>query len=115
MCFVDSEPRVGRHLIETLERLGANNADVRVSDAIKFLRHPAERFDIVFLDPPFASDLLPRACDALAAGWLLPNALVYLEAPADTPLPELPRGWSVHRSGRAGQVSYHLVRAPSAA
>jgi 16S rRNA (guanine966-N2)-methyltransferase len=109
--FIDSEPLIGRHIQETLQRLGAVNGFMRTADALKFLDGPARQYDVVFLDPPFASNLLPRVCNRLATGgWLASEALIYLECPADQPLPQLAAGWQVHRTKRAGQVGYYLLR-----
>lgn len=121
VTFVDREPHVGRHIKQTLQRLGAGGATVQVEDAARFLgRTPraldvARPYDIVFLDPPFASALLPLAFEQLPQGWLAPDAYIYVECPADVPLPPLPSGWSVYRSKQAGQVGYHLLRATAAA
>ena len=112
--FVDSEPRIGRHLEATLEKLRAEGGQVHVADALRFLEGPRREFDIVFLDPPYASDLLQTVCDRLATGWLASDAYIYLECPADRSLPVLPAHWTIHRSKRAGQVGYHLLRANSA-
>lgn len=114
--FVDSEPRVGRHLEDTLRRLDASESTVHVAEALRFLdgppRTPDRAFNMVFLDPPYASNLLQHVCEKLAAGgWLAGNAFIYLESRADQPLPALPAAWSIHRTGRAGQVGYHLLRA----
>jgi len=114
--FIDSEPAIGRHLLETLQRLDAANAAVRTADALKFLdqRHAGGHYDVVFLDPPYASDLLLQVCNKLAAAdWLARGALIYLECAADKPLPQLPAAWQVHRSKRAGQVGYHLLHTGS--
>ncbi|HEX2494041.1 MAG TPA: 16S rRNA (guanine(966)-N(2))-methyltransferase RsmD, partial [Steroidobacter sp.] len=109
-AFVDREPRAGQRLTQTLARLGATaNAAVYVEEAVRFLRREPQPFDVVFLDPPFASGLLAEACAALEAGWLAREAWVYIECPADAGLPALPAGWSVHRTKRAGQVGYHLL------
>jgi 16S rRNA (guanine966-N2)-methyltransferase len=111
VTFVDREPQVRGHLLQTLQRLGSDDVTVVVDDAVRFLeRQPAQRFDIVFLDPPFASSLLQSALAALAQGWLAEEAFVYVECPSDTQLPVLPAGWLVHRTKRAGQVGYHLLR-----
>jgi 16S rRNA (guanine966-N2)-methyltransferase len=110
VTFVDREPRVGRHLTQTLERLKSSDADVHIGDALSFLARAPRQYDIVFLDPPFASDLLQQACARLGAGWVAPGAHIYLENPADQALPPLPAGWSVHRTKQAGQVGYHLLR-----
>lgn len=109
VTFVDREPMLGRHLTATLQKLGAADAaTVYIEDARQFLRRPPHPYDIVFLDPPFASDV-QSVCDELARGWLASDAWVYLERPADAPSPSLPSTWSMHRSQRAGQVGYHLL------
>lgn len=114
--FIDSEPAIGRHLQETLRRLQVANAVVRIADALKFLDQGRieGRYDIVFLDPPYASDVLLHVCSKLAAGdWLARDALIYMECASDKPLPPLPAAWQVHRSKRAGQVGYHLLHTGS--
>jgi 16S rRNA (guanine966-N2)-methyltransferase len=70
---------------------------------------PRTRYDVVFLDPPFASGELSAAAAALErGGWLAPQARIYLEHARATPLPALPDGWQELRAGHAGEVGYHL-------
>lgn len=107
---VERDREVVRHLQDTAKRLEAVGFAAIASDALAYLGGPATAFDIVFLDPPYASDVLTHVLPRLAQGWLVSGALIYLEAPADAGVPPLPGGWSVHRSKRAGQVGYHLLR-----
>jgi 16S rRNA (guanine966-N2)-methyltransferase len=66
-------------------------------------------YDIVFLDPPFASGELAAAAATLERrGWLAPHARIYLEHARHTALPTLPVGWRELRAGQAGEVGYHL-------
>lgn len=111
VTFVDREPQVGRHLTQTLQRLGATGATVETQDALRFLERAPQPFDVIFLDPPFASTLLATVFAKLPRGWLAPNAHIYVETPAETPLPPLSSGWTLYRSKQAGQVGYHLLRA----
>ncbi len=91
-------------------QLKAEHADIVHADAAEFLRGPAAAFDIVFLDPPYASGLLAPCIQLLdARGWLKPDGLIYLEAPEGEALP-LPENWRLIRSKTAGQVGYHLAR-----
>jgi 16S rRNA (guanine966-N2)-methyltransferase len=110
VTFVDREPQIGRHLAQTLERLGSRDATVVIEDAQRFLSRPPQPFDIVFLDPPFDSDVLVQVGTRLQ-GWLAPGAYIYVECPADRSLAPLPVQWQVQRTKRAGQVGYHLLRA----
>jgi 16S rRNA (guanine966-N2)-methyltransferase len=111
VTFVDREPQIGRHLAQTLERLGSRDGAVAVEDAMRFLQRQPQPFNIVFLDPPFDSALLEEAGRRLQQGWLAPGAHIYVECPADHSLATLPAQWAVQRAKRAGQVGYHLLRA----
>ncbi len=111
VVFIDREHAVIERLRATLAGLGARGAELEQGDALRFLESEPRPFDIVFLDPPFDLDLLPAACSALERrGWLAPRALVYLESPAAGGAPALPANWELLKSGRAGEVGYHLAR-----
>jgi 16S rRNA (guanine966-N2)-methyltransferase len=108
--LVDRDPLIVRHLQETATKLATEHVECIASDAMRFLAQPPTPFDVVFLDPPYASGTLKDVCARLSEGWLQQSAFVYLEAPADAGLPILPSGWTLHRSKTAGQVGYHLLR-----
>jgi len=100
-----------RQLCANVAALGLDRARVERGDALAWLDRPAvERFDLVFLDPPFDQPVLGAACRLLTQrGWLTGDALVYVETAADD-LPPLPKGWSPWREKRAGQVAYRLFQ-----
>ncbi len=111
VVFVDRERAVIEQLNETLAKLGAKGAELQTHDARRFLECKAQPFDIVFLDPPFHRGFLPQVCSALEErGWLAPRAHVYVESPARDGAPVLPANWILVKSGRAGEVGYHLAR-----
>jgi 16S rRNA (guanine966-N2)-methyltransferase len=69
-------------------------------------------FDLVFLDPPYSSGELPAAAAALARGVLAPEARIYVEQHADAEQQQaLPASWHQLRTGKAGEVRYHLYAA----
>jgi 16S rRNA G966 N2-methylase RsmD len=74
--------------------------------------------DVVFLDPPFGDDGNPALFNAalLAARQALrEDGLIYLEAPRAWTEDELAQlGLQLHRQGKAGLVSFHLLRLLSA-
>jgi len=75
---------------------------------------PAAAFDLVFLDPPFGQDWLPRILPKLRSGaWIVPGGLIYLECERAAGAPALPVGWEMLRSKSAGEVGYHLARVPT--
>jgi 16S rRNA (guanine966-N2)-methyltransferase len=107
--LVDREPAAVVALQGHTQRLQAAGAEVLLSDALSFLARPPPRsFDVVFLDPPYQAGLLPACLDALQRGWLQPQARVYIESAADD-RPTLPAGLCWLKTGRTGQVGYHLA------
>jgi 16S rRNA (guanine966-N2)-methyltransferase len=110
--FVERSAEAVRTLKENIKALGADGAVVLQMDALDYLqgKHP-ERFDLVFLDPPFASDMLDELCRLLDERELLAkDARVYIEQNRSNPEPKLPGGWQVLKNKTAGNVRYMLVR-----
>ena len=110
VSFVERDASAARGREAVLATFGAQQAQVIQADALRFLAGTPRPFDLVFLDPPFDSDLAARAAAALeAGGWLADGALVYFELPARRAPPALPGTWHWIKSGRAGDVGYHLA------
>jgi len=110
VVFVENSARATAVLKESVNMLEASGARIHQADAIKYLKSEPEPFDIVFLDPPFAADLLEDLCRLLSEGnWLAEVGRVYLEQDRERPLPELPDGWTPLNDKTAGQVRYALV------
>lgn len=110
VVLVDHHPEVIRQLKANLSLLQTQSAEVIRAEALSYLDGPAAPFDVVFLDPPYQSDWLPRCIERLEqADWLKAHAWIYLEVAAKTGLPPLPSTWRVIRSKTAGEVGYHLV------
>lgn len=110
--LVEQAAPVVAALRDSSARLGASGAEIRGDEVMAVLNGPVEAFDVVFVDPPYASNLLEPCLHRLATGgWLKPGAWIYLEAPAPVS-PKLPSGWEPARHKTAGQVGYYLVRAP---
>jgi 16S rRNA (guanine966-N2)-methyltransferase len=112
--LVESDRTAAASLRAVAQRFGLASARVDGGDALAFLRaQPRHGCDLVFLDPPFAAALAEPALAALAGREVLaPGGFCYLEQPAMQAVPPLPAGWTVHRSGKAGEVGYHLLHAP---
>ena len=111
VVFVERNKIIAESLHASGAILDTKAIHVVTADALQWLQqsdtHP---FDIVFLDPPYDSDLL-TPCSALLEKreWLAPGAMIYLEGNAKH-LTEIPDIWQVFRSKKAGQVGYYLAR-----
>ncbi|MDE2007823.1 MAG: 16S rRNA (guanine(966)-N(2))-methyltransferase RsmD [Rhodospirillales bacterium] len=87
--FIERDPAALAALRANIAACGADaEADVIVADALA--PPPGRPANLIFLDPPYGQNLVPRALAALAgAGWIAPGALIIAEAERDAPPPDL--------------------------
>lgn len=106
VVLVESDRAALAALAESRATLGAAQVEIVAGDAFDFLARSRERFDVVFLDPPFRQNAVPELLARLPAR-LAPGARVYAEgaAPVEPGAP-----WRELKRARAGQVSYQLLR-----
>jgi 16S rRNA (guanine966-N2)-methyltransferase len=105
--FVERDAALVAALSAQALTFGASPRVLR-QDAVKLLEGPPQaRFDVAFLDPPYAVPIEPLL--ALLPPWLVPNALVYVERARTPGLPEI-AGATWWRRGHAGAVEYGLLR-----
>jgi len=111
--FVERDARAVASLRANVETLGVA-ARVRVirDDAVRALaRLAGERFDLVFLDPPYESDLTVRALDALAASGVADGALVVVQHMTKRPPPPEAGRLQAFRTRRFGETTLTFFRA----
>ena len=110
VVMIESHPVALRHLQATCDKLAAQQITLRRGDALAQLTSLSGKFDLIFLDPPYSLNLLPRllpACQRLLA----PGGLVYAES--DRPFEDAAdgwlAGWQIVRNDKAGQVFFALL------
>lgn len=108
--LVERDPGVVATLRALAGKLeGADAVEVVQADALQWLRSAAPgRFDIAFLDPPFASDALEPALAGVLP-LLAPGGWLYIEGSGSSVL-QLPAPWQLHRDGRTRDTHFALHR-----
>jgi 16S rRNA (guanine966-N2)-methyltransferase len=105
VVMVEKHPAALRALRENARKLGAANLTLIRGDALEFAGGARSRFDVVFVDPPYRAGAQVAAL-GVVRGLLAQGGRVYVES--DTAF-EAPRGWTVFRRARAGNVHFHLL------
>lgn len=111
VVMLEKDRLASKVLAENIRLLQASNIRLQQTDAMQWLHKATQRFDIVFVDPPYASDLQAQTCNLLEQQhWLNDNAYVYLELSSQQALPELPSNWQILKGKKAGEVGYYLIQ-----
>jgi len=94
-----------------LQKFGVQNSLAIEVNALDYLSAKSlQKFDVVFLDPPFNLDVISDCCDLLARNdWLNPNALIYVESKRSLSSLKFPANWHIFREKKAANVYYGLL------
>lgn len=122
VTMIDTVAPVVRQLETIKDKLKADKVRVLRADAMAVARDLAQRgqrFDLIFLDPPYQQDFLSQALP-LCAALLKPGGLVYAESGDRLPFPEAGSEqettpawlaqWQLVRGDKAGMVHFHLLK-----
>ena len=116
VVLVDSMRLATDHLktVFTNLQVSAEHFHLHTCSAQNWLDQASDKFDIVFIDPPFGGNELDLCLHTLHNKQLLsPDCLVYIESPSPITTSDLPNNWSIHRQKKAGVVHYCLCHTSS--
>ena len=109
--FVEQRKDAVQAVRENLVVCGlSDRARVVSGDAMSYLKS-GEKFDLIFLDPPYASGLLEQALSDIAGFDICrEHGIIMAESPADAVLPALEAPYRLYREYRYGKIKltvYH--------
>lgn len=104
--FVDHRREAVRLIRDNLRLTGlADRASVLQAEAPECLSRMRQTFHLIFLDPPYQTDLLENALKTVAAiDILAENGIIICESPLERELPELPAPYRRGREYRYGKI-----------
>ena len=111
VVMVESNRKAADAIKQNLTNFGSESTSVICQNAISYLSKCEQKFDVVFLDPPYQSDLMQKSIEHISkldilnqVGW------VYIEHSSHTDTPVVPDNWQLHRSTKAGEARVNLYK-----
>ncbi len=109
LVMLERSAILANSLRDTSARLKALNIMIETADCLAWLNQaPTRQFDMVFIDPPFATDYAQQLLPLLTP-WLADRAWVYIET-GRTAILELPNSYQLYREGSTREAWYRLFR-----
>lgn len=109
VVLVEASPLVCSHLKKVLAFFPKEGLSLYSMSALTYLSKGPEPFDLIFLDPPFASAQLQECLVCIQKNSLLTEGgLIYVES--NSPLSTYQSLFSVLKEQKAGQVYYGLLQ-----
>ncbi len=88
-----------------------DRAQVVCGEAMAYLSAVREKFDLIFLDPPYADGLAEKALAHIARFDILkPHGIMVAESPLDKTMPQLSAPYTLHREYRYGKIKLTVYR-----
>ncbi len=110
--FVDASDAACRLIRENLKRTKLDRyATVLKSDYLSFLKHSADKFDLIFLDPPYAEVFLENALNLIEEIDILQSGgIIVAERPAGKDLTLNYTGYTRSKDYKYGNTLITLYR-----
>ncbi len=110
--FVDARTDAVKLIRENLALTAlANRATVLTADYATVLSGAVEKYDLVFLDPPYETKLLERSLELISQFDILrEHGIIICESPQEKSLPDLSAPYGKYREYRYGKIKvtvYH--------
>ena len=108
--FVDKNTDAVKIIRQNLQSTGLSaKAQVLGTDALSYLTRPGDRFDLVFLDPPYAAELLVPALTKVAP-LVNDGGIIVCETEDGMELPQRVDRFPVAKTYRFGRIHVWLYR-----
>ncbi len=111
VCMIEKNKKSALNLQKNCETLKINNASIINASAESFLNENKQKFDLVFLDPPFGLSLLEPTFKLLTP-HLNEDSIIYLEQEKSNHEFKLPDPWQQQKYKSTGKFSYALYKKP---
>lgn len=109
VVLVEKDSRISAMLNQQKELLDAQNLEISNQNALDYLRSTEQQFDVIFLDPPFASDLLEKSLPVILERKILSvKGLLYVETASQLELPQSLKALHCIREKVTGEVRHAL-------
>ena len=111
VLMIEKHPRAQEVLLQSIEQLQAIQVSLQSGGAMSMIEDiKPDSLDIVFVDPPFDSNLAGVVLERLAnIGCVRNGGFVYVESPANSVISP-PQGWRTWRDQQLGEVRMQLFR-----
>lgn len=110
VTLIELNKLAAQQLQQNQQLLSASNISVEKNDALTFIKHNSQAFDLVFLDPPFRKGLVEQTAELLNGNNLAEGAIIYVEMESEASSQSLPSNWRLLKEKIAGQVAYRLYQ-----
>ncbi|MCV2499968.1 MAG: 16S rRNA (guanine(966)-N(2))-methyltransferase RsmD [Candidatus Lightella neohaematopini] len=97
-----------KQLLYNKANLSVKLVDIIYTNTLKWLSNTNKKFDIVFIDPPFKSNLINKTINIINKRNILSSfSLIYIESEIQTNI-EVPTTWILYKQKLTKNIAYRL-------
>ncbi|MFI4847256.1 MAG: 16S rRNA (guanine(966)-N(2))-methyltransferase RsmD [Candidatus Makana argininalis] len=111
VTFLEKNKNTYLELKKNLTKFKINNANVVNTNTIKWLNKKREIYDIIYIDPPFKTDMIFNTIYLLIKNSFIKyNSLIYIESEKENLYSFVPNNWFIYKRKISGNIIYLLYK-----
>ncbi|MCF6288539.1 MAG: 16S rRNA (guanine(966)-N(2))-methyltransferase RsmD [Proteobacteria bacterium] len=107
VILLEKNKVIAQQLYDTQQKFIFPNVQIITTSCQQYLRNCQQKLDLVFIDPPFADNLMQELSE-LVIPVMNVGGFIYREVAKDTELQNLPINWQLYRQKVLGKVKIEL-------
>lgn len=111
--FIELDKKAATTLSDNIKLLGLSTAEAKLiqGNTMEVLRQTTEPFELIFVDPPFHQEWLPKVIEVLVDKALLAyEGLIYIECEPQAANYSVPDSWRIIKEKESAQIVSRLYR-----
>ena len=110
VTLIELNKAAAQQLEKNKSLLQAKELTIKNANTLNYLEGCSQKFDVVFIDPPFRKGLIEQTINLLNNNLLAADALIYIEMESEEAIQSIPENWQILKEKKAGQVAYRLYQ-----
>jgi 16S rRNA (guanine966-N2)-methyltransferase len=105
--FIELDKNVAKNIADNIQLLGLSTQQAKIiqGNTLDVLNNLNESYELIFLDPPFNQNLLPKTIESIVGKSLLAiEGVIYIECEAQGNDYVVPENWQLIKEKRSSQI-----------
>ncbi|WDI78470.1 16S rRNA (guanine(966)-N(2))-methyltransferase RsmD [Candidatus Purcelliella pentastirinorum] len=111
VIFLEKDINIIKILKKNIKKLKILNTKIINTNAIKWIKKNEKKYNLIFIDPPFQTNLITEITHKIEINKCLKNeSLIYIEQNNKNKNITLPKNWIIYKTNHSKNITYSIYK-----